>query len=179
MKIRVDDSLELKQIQVHEQKDLFKVVDDNRKQLREWLPWVDYMKKPEQYGPIIKEWIEMNDAREALTLGIYYEGTFTGTCGFNTINGLSRRGQIGYWLAEENTGKGIMTTAVAALIDYGFKEMGLHRIEIIAGVNNEKSRKIPEKLEFTQEAVMKDYEFLYDHYHDCALYRMLKMEWLT
>src|SRR5699024_10863428 len=110
-----------------------------------------------------------------MTLGIYYEGTLTGTCGFNTIDGLSRRGQIGYWLAEENTGKGIMTAAVAALIDYGFKEMGLHRIEIIAGVNNEKRRKIPEKQEF----VMKYYEFLYDHYHDCALYRMLKMDWLT
>src|SRR5699024_6733518 len=150
-----------------------------RKQLREWLPWVDFMKKPEQYVPIIKEWTEMNDAREAMTLGIYYEGTLTGTCGFNTIDGLSRRGQIGYWLAEENTGKGIMTAVIAAIIDYILKEMGLHSNEIIAGVNKEKSRKIPKKLKITQEAVMKDYEFLYDHYHDCALYRMLKMDWLT
>lgn len=179
MKIKINEDLELKQVQVNERKEMFKLIDENRAQLREWLPWVDFMKTPEQYGPIIKEWIETNDALSALTLGVYYQGELAGTCGFNTIDGLSRRGQIGYWLAEKYTGTGTMSKAVEGLVNYGFQEIGLHRIEIIAGTENIKSRKIPERLNFTQEAVMKDYEFLYDHYHDCALYRLLKTEWLT
>lgn len=179
MKIRVNDSIELKQVQVNEHKVLYELINNNRTQLREWLPWVDYMIAPAQYKPIIKEWLAINDAREAMTLGIYYEGYLAGMCGYNTIVGLSRRGQIGYWLAEEFTGLGIMTESVAAVTDYGFRELGLHRVEIVAGVENKKSRNIPERLKFTQEAVMKDYEFLYDHYHDCALYRLLKTDWLT
>lgn len=179
MKIKIDDALQLKQVQTHEHQEMYELVDNNRTQLREWLPWVDYMSAPSQYVPIIKAWVEMNDAREGLTLGVYSNGELAGMCGFNTIDGLSRRGQIGYWLAEQYTGRGIMLRSVEELINYGFHEMGLHRIEIIAGVENKKSRKIPEQLKFTEEAVMKDYEFLYDHYHDCALYRMLKTDWLT
>ena len=179
MKIKIDDALELRQVQAHEHQEMYELVDQNRIQLREWLPWVDYMSAPGQYVPIIKDWVEMNDAHEALTLGVYYKGELAGMCGFNRIVGLSRRAEIGYWLAEEYTGTGIMTKAVKGLIDYGFSELGLHRIEIIAGVENKKSRKIPERLKFTEEAVMRDYEFLYDHYHDCALYRMLKTDWLT
>lgn len=179
MKIKIDDALELRQVQVHEHEEIYKRVDQNRTLLREWLPWVDHMSAARQYVPIIKTWIEMNDAHEALTLGVYYNGAFAGMCGFNRIVGLSRRAEVGYWLAEEYTGTGIMTRAVKGLIDYGFNELGLHRIEIIAGVENKKSRKIPERLNFTEEAIMKDYEFLYDHYHNCALYRMLKTDWLT
>ena len=179
MKIHVNDKLELKQVQVHEANDLYQLVDDNRMQLREWLPWLDFMTGADKYRPIITDWIHVNDAKEAMTLGVYYEGRLAGMCGYNSIDGLSRRGQIGYWLAEEFTGHGIMTEAVQATVDFGFKELGLNRVEIIAGVENDKSRKIAERLEFTQEAIMKDYEFLYDHYHDCALYRMLKTDWLT
>lgn len=179
MKIKIDDELELKQVQSHEHQEMYELVDNNRTQLKEWLPWVDYMSAPAQYIPIIKDWVEMNDAHEALTLGVYYKGELAGMCGFNRIVGLSRRAEIGYWLAEQYTGTGIMTKAVKGLIDYGFNELGLHRIEIVAGTENKKSRKIPERLKFTEEAVMKDYEFLYDHYHDCVLYRLLKTDWLT
>ncbi|CAD2073454.1 ribosomal-protein-serine acetyltransferase [Jeotgalicoccus coquinae] len=179
MTIKIDDTLELKQVQTNEYQALYALVDNNRTQLREWLPWVDYMTAPGQYVPIIKDWIEMNDALESLTLGVYSNGELAGMCGFNRIVGMSRRAEVGYWLAEEYTGTGMMSKAVTGLINYGFDELGLHRIEIIAGVENKKSRKIPERLKFTEEAVMKDYEFLYDHYHNCALYRMLKKDWLT
>lgn len=179
MKIKINDVLELRQVQVHEKTALYKLVDENRTQLRAWLPWVDYMTKDIQYGPIIEAWQETNDALEGLTLGVYYEGALAGMCGYNRIIGLSHRAEIGYWLAEDYVGKGIMTKAVTGLIDYGFDNLNLHRIDIIAGTENKKSRSIPERLDFTQEAVMKDYEFLYDKYHDCALYRMIKSDWLT
>lgn len=179
MNIKIDEALELKQVQVHEKTELYNLVDNNREQLREWLPWVDYMTKDIQYGPIIEAWQETNDALEGLTLGVYYNGVLVGMCGYNRIISLSHRAEVGYWLAEEYVGKGIMTRAVTGLIDYGFNNLELHRIDIVAGEYNEKSRSIPKRLNFTQEAVMKDYEFLYDKYHDCALYRMIKSDWLT
>lgn len=179
MLIKINDMLQLRQVQLSEKKELYKIVDENREQLREWLPWVDYMKRPRQYGPIIEEWQEANDAQESLTLGVYYDGDLVGMCGYNRIVSLSRRAEIGYWLAGSHVGKGIMTQAVTGLIDYGFKNLNLHRIEIVAGVENKKSRSIPERLQFTEEAMMKDYEYLHDHYHDCVLYRVLKDDWFT
>ena len=179
MKVQIDETLMLRQLKVREYQTMFDLVDKNREQLREWLPWVDYVTEAESYKKAIQAWIESNDANQSMTLGVYLEGHLVGMCGFNTIDLLNKRGAIGYWLAEGYNGQGIMTRAVRGLVDYGFKQLELHRVEISAGVENVKSRKIPERLGFEEEALLKEYEFLYDHFHDLVQYRMMKRDWLT
>ena len=70
-----------------------------------------------------------------------------------------------------------MTRACRALVDYAFSELGLNRIEIQCAVQNVKSRAIPERLDFTQEGVIRQAEWLYDHYNDHVIYGMLAEEW--
>ena len=84
---------------------------------------------------------------------------------------------IGYWLGEEFQGKGIMTAASRILIHYAFDEFQLNRVEIRCAVGNTRSRAIPERLGFIQEGMIGDGEWLYDHYVDLIVYRMLAREW--
>lgn len=179
MRIEVDETITLKQVQAFEYQDMFDLVDKNRTQLREWLPWLDFVTEADDYKSTIQAWVEKNDAGESMTLGLYVDNQLAGMCGYNTIDLMNKKGAIGYWLAEEFGGQGVMTRAVKGLTDYGFKQLELHRIEISAGVCNKKSRAIPERLNFYKEAILKDAEFLYDHYHDLVLYRMIKDDWLT
>ncbi|CAN5262614.1 hypothetical protein BH11BAC6_BH11BAC6_11190 [soil metagenome] len=57
-----------------------------------------------------------------------------GWCGFHTWYIYHYRAEIGYVLEDDNyKGKGIMTEAVKAIIDYGFSKMDLNRIEAFVG----------------------------------------------
>jgi ribosomal-protein-serine acetyltransferase len=84
---------------------------------------------------------------------------------------------IGYWLAAPWQGKGIMTTACAALIDHAFKELKLHRVEIRCATGNARSRAIPERLGFVKEGVIRQGEWVNDRFLDLAVYGMLATDW--
>lgn len=59
--------------------------------------------------------------------------------------------ELGYWLAEPYWGKGIMTSAVIAITDYGFLEFGLNRIYAEPYFSNSASIRVLEKAGFTFE----------------------------
>ena len=70
-----------------------------------------------------------------------------------------------------------MTTVVAFITDYCFTTLQLNRVVIECAVDNTRSRKIPERLGFQQEGILRDAELLYGSYHDIAVYAMLAKDW--
>jgi ribosomal-protein-alanine N-acetyltransferase len=67
------------------------------------------------------------------------------------------RAEIGYMLHTPHHGKGIIHEAMKAAMDYGFNQMGLHSIEAIVNTQNEASKRVLERLQFTKDAYFKDY----------------------
>lgn len=59
--------------------------------------------------------------------------------------------EIGYWTAPWARNRGIMTAAARLACRFGFDQLGLQRIEWWAGVGNDGSRRVAEKLGFTME----------------------------
>lgn len=163
-----------------EQKDaavLFETVNHSRHYLRQWLPWVDNIKQEADYEPIIDMWLQQFSSHDGFQAGVLYNGQLVGMAGFHGIDWANRKTSIGYWLLDKYQGHGIITEAVTSLIDIAFNEYELHRIEIRCGVQNKKSQGIPERLGFKKEGIMRDFEYLYDHFHDCFLYSLLAGEW--
>jgi len=70
-----------------------------------------------------------------------------------------------------------MTKVVQKLLEYGFVEASLNKIEIRCADKNYKSRAIPERLGFSYEATLRQCEWLYDQYVDHAIYSMLASEY--
>lgn len=172
----MDRGLELRMVTEDDRHKVFSTVDENRVHLRKWLPWIDASQSPRDYIQVIKIWRQEIEETVSMQLGIFYHGEFIGMCGFNSIDHNSKRVQMGYWVSAEYEGRGLIRQCVSALIEYGFNQMRLNRIEIICGKKNLRSRKLPEALGFTEEAVLKEYEYLYNHYHDCVMYRLLRRE---
>lgn len=174
---KVTDEISLKLMRQKDAEELFNLVDQSREHLREWLPWVDSMKSSETYRPIITAWLQQFAEEDGFQAGVMYKGELVGFAGFHSIDYTNKQTSIGYWLAEAYQGKGIMTAVVSSLVDYAFEQYDMHRIEIKCGADNEKSRGIPERLGFLEEGVIRDGEFLYDHFHDLIVYSMLEEDW--
>lgn len=68
-----------------------------------------------------------------------------GTCGFGTVE-TGGSGEIGFDLAKEHWGHGIMVEALIAVITYGFKELNLNRIEAHTYSNNVRAIRLLERL---------------------------------
>ena len=81
-----------------------------------------------------------------------------GACGFNYLNRKHKKMEIGYWLLPPYFGKGIMTEAVTAIINYAFATMNIHRIEAVVEAGNDDSTKLLKTLNFTYEGTLVDSE---------------------
>ncbi|MBS1886926.1 MAG: GNAT family N-acetyltransferase [Actinobacteria bacterium] len=90
---------------------------------------------------------------------------------------MNRSTSIGYWLAAEAEGRGLMTAAVRMLVDHAFREWGLHRVVIEVVADDARSRAIPERLGFREEAVLREAKLLRGRYEDAILYAMLAPDW--
>lgn len=72
---------------------------------------------------------------------------------------------------------GIVTAACRVVIDEGFHNFGLHRIEIRCAVENRRSAAVPRRLGFVEEGVLREAEWLYDHWVDLRVFSMLAHDW--
>jgi RimJ/RimL family protein N-acetyltransferase len=77
------------------------------------------------------------------------DGRLLGMVGLHARDATMR--EIGYWGAPWARGKGVMTDAARMVCEFGFEVLGLERIEWWAGVGNEASWRVAEKLGFTRE----------------------------
>ena len=174
--LRVDDQLELVPWEPDHAEAVFAAVDANRDHLRRWLPWIDFCKGVEDERVFIRR-AQDRVAAGGFDAGIWHQGRLVGGIGYNSIDPLNRRGEVGYWLAEAEQGKGVMTRCAAAVVHHGFAALNLNRVAIFCATDNERSRAIPERLGFSLEGVYREAEWLYDHFVDLAGYGMIAREW--
>ncbi|WP_040204388.1 GNAT family N-acetyltransferase [Neobacillus jeddahensis] len=175
--LRVDHEIELQLFQQHHALNLYQLVEENRDHLREWMPWVDSMTSPYQFETIIPVWLTQFAENSGMNVGILYKGELVGSLGIHQFDWYNSMASIGYYLARKAEGHGIITRSVQALLHYAFFQLRLNRIEIRCGVNNKKSRAIPERLGFVMEGKLRDGEQLNGHFHDLIVYSMLAREW--
>jgi ribosomal-protein-serine acetyltransferase len=96
---------------------------------------------------------------------------------FNEIDKMDRCATIGYWLAKSKMGKGYMTAAVKALMDKGFQQLELNRIQARVATGNYPSQAVCDRLGLKKEGVLRQAEWLYDYYVDLTMNSILRSEW--
>ena len=85
--------------------------------------------------------------------------------------------EIGYVLHPDLWGQGLMPEAVAALVDFGFTELELHKIEIAVYDHNPQSQRVAEKLGFQLEARLRKRKKIDGYYRDKLIFGLLREEW--
>ncbi|MEO5775906.1 MAG: GNAT family protein [Flavobacterium sp.] len=103
-----------------------------------------------------------------------------GWCGFHTWYIEHNRAEIGYALTENlQKSKGIMTEALYAIIEYGFKKMNLHRIEAFIGPENIASLKLITKFNFSREGILKEHYWKNNRMEDSIVFSLLKSNFIS
>jgi len=157
--------------------EMFALIDRNRKHLRSWLPWVDGVRAVEDTEAFIELTAEQNNSGRGAHFGVFHNETLAGVAGFHPIDWANRSGEIGYWLGTEFTGRGLIAFSAAALLEKGFREYDLNRIEIRCAAENIRSIAVAKRLGMVYEGKLREEEWLYDRFVDHAVYSILKKEY--
>jgi RimJ/RimL family protein N-acetyltransferase len=67
------------------------------------------------------------------------------------------RAEVGYWLAREARGRGHASRALGLISAWGFQNLGLERIDLLAATGNPGSQRVAERGGYTREAVFRSY----------------------
>jgi ribosomal-protein-serine acetyltransferase len=175
--LKAGRGLELRPLMLRDAKALFTQVEANRERLRRWLPWPDANRCVADSRAFILRMRAHARAGRGLSFGLWWRDQLVGIAGFVWIDPSNESAGLGYWLAREAEGHGLMTAAVSALLRHGFRTLKLNRIEIRAGVHNRRSRAIPKRLGFRHEGTLRQVEKLADRHVDHAVYGLMAEEW--
>ncbi len=126
---------------------------------------------------IITEWIEKNNSptKQKITLRIELidNKDFIGLIGLNLGEPKFRIGEVWYKLHSDYWNNGYATEAVNMILDYGFNDLNLHRIEAGCAVENIASSKVLEKVGMTKEGRKRKVLPLKNGWSDNFLYAIL------
>lgn len=173
----VNDIITLKVLELADSQTIFNAIDQNRNHLHKWLPFVDMTRSENDSRSFVKSIVDdVERLQEIFT--IWYNNDFCGLVGLKDIDYLNRKIEIGYWLTEKMTGKGIMIQTVEKIIEFIFENLEMNRIQIKCGVGNIKSSAVPKKVGFIFEGVERQGERHQNNYIDLEVYSLLKGEWL-
>ncbi len=100
-------------------------------------------------------------------------GSISISCGTDVYE---KSGELGYWLAEEFWGKGIMTEAVKDICQKAFEKFDILRIYAEPFAHNQGSRKVLEKAGFSLEGIMKNGVYKNGKIFDYCMYALLREE---
>ncbi|WP_082104303.1 GNAT family N-acetyltransferase [Demequina soli] len=143
---------------------------------REWLkPW-EASVPPEGEAPDMsfRSFVRLERRQrrdlESIALAIEVDGALVGRVAVAGIQwGAQRSASLGYWIAREHAGRGTVTRASALVLDHAFRA-GLHRIEIAIRPENAASRRVAEKLGFTEEGVRRSYLYIDGAWRDHVIF---------
>ncbi len=172
----IDSRVALRVLREDDAAELFALTDANREPLRRWLPWVDLVTCEEDSRSFLETVAAQRADGRGPTFGVLCDGALAGVVGFLPIDRVNRCGEIGYWLAPHAQGRGVMTQCCRFVVRYGFLTLDLNRIQIAAGTENRVSRRIPERLGFTLDGILRGRENLHGTFIDHAMYSLLRSE---
>jgi len=101
-------------------------------------------------------------------------GDFVGSCGFNSLvweRGC--RGEVAYDVERRQWGQRVMDEVLPPVLDFGFRTLGLRRIEAMVTVGNEPSMRLLERQGFEREGLLREHAFWKDRFWDQLIYARL------
>jgi ribosomal-protein-alanine N-acetyltransferase len=96
-----------------------------------------------------------------------------GAVGLNDIAVPHRRGELGYWLLPEHWGQGIARECVAAMLEFAFGSLRLHRVGADVDIDNQRSCNLLDSLGFHFEGVRRGCELKAGEFLDLKIYSRL------
>jgi ribosomal-protein-serine acetyltransferase len=171
-----DGKILLRPAGMKDAKEMFAAVQESTAEISLWMPWCHVGYTPGES----KNWIKM--CAKSRKDGTAYDfaitdaqdGTILGDCGLNDIRNSDKTANLGYWVRSSRVKHGIATAAALLLADFGFKELKLNRIEILAAVENHASQRVAAKAGAVREGILRNRLLLHGKIHDAVMFSLIQ-----
>lgn len=154
---------------------IYEAVRESIKDIKPWMSWCH-----DEYA--IEEtlrWIESlpsgweNDSQYQFLITEIEKGTVLGGCGLNHINRVYQMANLGYWVRSSRRGEGFAGQAARLVAGFALEQLGLSRVEIVIAVGNQASLRVAEKLDATQEGVLRNRILIRGKAHDAVMHSLI------
>ena len=177
LQIELGGGAHLRSLTASDAEALFALVEANRVRLARWFSWVDGITDVAAMEAWIGESAADGDSLDGN--GVWVDEELVGACEL-VIHRRHDMGDLVFWLDESAVGRGLVTRGCQALIDLGFRDAELHRVQMRSGVDNLRSRAVAKRLKMREEGVLRGAGKVGGGlYVDLVVYGLLQDEWRT
>lgn len=168
--ITVNETLSLQAVSESHISELHQLVLRNKAWLQQTLNWPQYVTGEQDTRQNVQGNMMLHQRGIAKMFLIFKAEKMVGVLSFNQIEPSNKTGYIGYWLDEAAQGKGILSAALQAFIDYYTDSGEIRRFVIKCRVDNLPSNRVAQRNGFKLEGCLRQAEFLNDKFHDQNIY---------
>ena len=137
---------------------LYEAIVESKDQLSPWMEWLHpgySLADTEQWATSCRKAWEA-DSMFGFTIIEKQTQQILGGGTVGITSHLHRNGAIGYWIRSSRTKQGFASEGAALLAQFGFKQLGLIRIEILVAVGNTGSQRVAEKVGAVREGLLRN-----------------------
>ena len=155
---------------------VFRLVEENRKYLSEYLTWVEKTTSSEQVLANTKKALISFSEKKSIVYLIIEKKEVIGRISIWLIDENTNTYEIGYWIAERKKNLGIITSCVKEVIEMGMEYLNVEKYEISCIVENIGSNKIAQKNGFILEGIKRNAIKVNNKIYNMNQYGLLKEE---
>lgn len=181
MRPRRGERLEIRKPAVADRDALASLRDRSRDQ---WTPWEprSATQTPESGRAWADRMVAAPDGRDFVRLAVVRHGD-AAIVGMVTLGqivlGPMRSAAASWWIGTGHEGRGLGREAVGLLLDHGFHDLGLNRVEANVRTGNDRSRRLAAALGFRLEGLSPDFLEIDGAFRDHDRFAILRREWLA
>lgn len=176
-RLPVDDATELRLLEVRHAAAFYALVERERGRLSPWVRSPNDLDGVPATEAKLAANMQLFVTGRAIPAGIWHEGALVGQLILFNVHPVDLTGELGYWIAGEVEGRGIVTRACRALLAAAFAELGLQRVEIRCRPENARSRGIPERLGFQREGLLRGVQRHEGRSYDAEVWGLTAADW--
>ena len=172
------DRLILRKLEMADTKDIFEYAAEPA--VSRFMPWQAH-KTTDDTAEFVDFVLDgyANHSQLTWAIELRSENKMIGTIDFVSWLEKRQRAEIGYTLSHHYWGQGLMLEAAEALVNFGFKEMDLIKVEAPIMLDNKQSQRVAEKLGMIREGVLRKHMIIKGEFVDLAMYGVLKEEFYS
>ncbi|MEV8590309.1 GNAT family protein [Streptomyces sp. NPDC051180] len=172
-----DDGAELRPLEPWQADEFLAHIDRGREFIgaRNGLP--DVVTDLESSRAFLRLYAEKVAADTGRIHGIWSDGTLVGAVILRTLDAKGGTAEAGCWLEPTAVGRGLVTRAARALIDWAIEVRGVHRVEWVVNSDNEPSIAVARRLGMTRDGVLRQSYAYRGRLHDQEVWSVLAPEW--
>ena len=134
---------------------LWHCIREHKQYLQQWIGWVGHCRSEADVAAYIQQTQDEAYRQEGLTMVIRSGEILVGVVSLQHWNRELNIAELGFWIAATEQGKGFMQQAIRQLLNFGFKELRLQKIEASCAATNTRALRLLQFMGFAVEGVLR------------------------